>query len=291
VGNRLTAEMFRYGLPLTLTFLAFIVVGLADRFLIGWLLGSAAVAPYAAAYDLVQQLIGAIMSVLFLAAFPMVVQLLEEEGDESARMRLRALGRALIGIGLPAAVGLGALSTEISEVLFGVAYQHDATKIMPWLAGAIFIGCIKSFYLDVVFQLRHATKYQGYIAALMAAVNVALNILLLPRYGVIGAAWATVAAFLIGALVSWRIGSTVFSLPSLRLDFFKCVSASAFMVIPMFFLPHVHGIVWLLIKIALGITTYSAIGWLLDAAGFRSLFKILCARFAAGWAAVEEKRI
>ena len=98
VGKGLSAEMLRYGLPLTFTFLAFMLVGLADRFIIGLLLGPATVAPYAAAYDLVQQLIGAIMSVMFLAAYPAVVQNFEAEGNEKAQMRLRALGRGLVCI-------------------------------------------------------------------------------------------------------------------------------------------------------------------------------------------------
>ncbi len=271
VGNRLSVEMLRYGLPLTLTFLAFVIVGLADRFIIAWLLGASAVAPYAAAYDLVQQLIGAIMSVLFLAAFPMIVQQFEEEGDESARIRLRALGKGLVSIGLPATVGLAVLSSDISEVIFGREYRQDAAIIMPWLAASIFVGAFKSYFLDVVFQLRHVTKYQGYIATLMAIVNVLLNILLLPSYGVIAAAWATLAAYLVGALASWWVGKTVFLLPTLGKDFLGCAFACSIMAIVICSLPSSLGIIGLLTKITLGIITYSAMAWLLDIADCRDL--------------------
>lgn len=278
VGNRLSVEMFRYGLPLTLTFLAFIVVGLADRFIIGWLLGASAVAPYAAAYDFVQQVVGAIMGVMFLASYPMVVQAMEEEGAESARIRLRALGLGLVCIGLPATVGLWVLSGDISEVVFGEGYRPDAARIMPWLAAAIFVGAFKSYFLDVVFQLRHATKYQGYIAALMATVNVLLNILLLPRYGVIAAAWATLVTFLVGAWASWRVGKAVFLLPSLGKDFLGCAFASAVMAITICSLPSSPVIVLLLIKIVWGIITYSAMAWLLDVAGCRDLLNAFLRR-------------
>jgi len=270
-GKHLSAEMFRYGLPLTLTFVAFIVVGLADRFIIGWLLGASAVAPYAVAYDFVQQLIGAIMGVMSLAAFPMVVQALEAEGDESASIRLRALGRGLVCVGLPATVGLGVLSSDISEIVFGSGYRQDAARIMPWLAAAIFVGAFKSYFLDVVFQLRHATKYQGYIATLMAVVNVLLNIFLLPRYGVIAAAWATLAAFLVGALASWWVGKTVFSLPTMGKDFLRCAFACSIMAIVICSLPSSLGIIGLLTKITLGIITYLAMAWLLDIADCRDL--------------------
>lgn len=264
--------MFRYGLPLTLNFLAIIIVDVADRFMIGGLLGAAYVAPYAVAYDLAQQSIGPIMNVLFLAAFPMIVQAMEAEGDEAARMRLRALGSGLVCIGLPATVGFGVLSSDISEVIFGSGYRQEAARIMPWLSAAIFVGAFKSYFLDVVFQLRHATKYLGYIATLMAGVNVLMNIVLLPRYGVIAAAWATLAAFSVGALASWGIGKTVFSLPSLGKDCLGCATACAVMAIAICLLPSSHGIIWLFAQITLGLITYLAMAWLLNVASCRGLF-------------------
>jgi O-antigen/teichoic acid export membrane protein len=54
VDKRLAEEMFRYGLPLTFSHLAIAVVDVADRFMIGSMLGVAHIAPYAVAYDLVK---------------------------------------------------------------------------------------------------------------------------------------------------------------------------------------------------------------------------------------------
>ena len=144
---------------------------------------------------------------------------------------------------------------------------------MPWLAAAIFVGAFKSYFLDVVFQLRHATKYQGYIAILMAAVNILLNLLLLPNYGVIAAAWATLAAFSVGALASWIVGKSVFLLPALGDTFWQSALASATMAVVVYLIPSSAGIIWLLAKIILGFVTYAAIAWALDIAGFRRLLK------------------
>lgn len=274
VDKSLSVELFRYGLPLTLSHLAIAVVDVADRFLIGSLLGVAHVAPYAAAYDLVQQSVGPMMNVLFIAAFPMIVQVFKVAQDEPARIRLLALGSSLVAVGLPAAVGLGILSSDISEIIFGNGYRQDAAAIMPWLAAAIFVGAFKSYFLDVVFQLRHATKYLGYIAILMAAVNIFLNLLLLPRYGVIAAAWATLAAFSVGALASWVVGKSIFLLPALGSVFWRSSSASTTMAIVLFLLPSSSGIIWLSAKLVLGVVTYGVMAWALDVAGCRRLLKI-----------------
>ena len=276
LGNgdtRLSAQMFRYGLPLTLNTLAIMIVDVADRFMIGKLLGVAYVAPYAVAYDIVQQLVGPVMHVLFLAAFPLIVKVFEGEGGEPARIHLLALGNRLVGFGLPVAVGVGVLASDIAEIILGSLYRQDATMIMPWLAAAIFLAAFKGYFLDVVFQLRQQTKYQAYIAIFMAMVNIVLNLLLLPHYGVIAAAWATLAAFTAGTLASWVVGKSVFLLPALGNVFWKSAFASVMMALALYLLPYLFGIVWLSIKVILGVITYATMAWVLDIAGCRKFFK------------------
>ena len=269
VNALLSAEMFRYGFPLTLNFLAVLIVDVADRFMIWKLLGAAQVAPYAVAYDLVQQSVGPVMNVLFLAAFPSIVKAFEGDGDEPARIHLHNLGSRLASLGLPIAVGVGVLASDIAETIFNSNYSKDAGAIMPWLAAAVFVATLKSNFLDVTFQLRHATKYQGYIAIMMASVNIFLNLLLLPRYGVIAAAWATLAAFAVGALMSWHAGKSVFTLPTLGNVFWKSACASAAMAGVLYLLPSSSGAILLLAKIGLGFVTYAVMAWALDITDYR----------------------
>ena len=274
VDARLSTEMFRYSLPLTLNYLSILIVDLADRFMIGKMLGAAHLAPYAVAYDLVQQLVGPAMNVLFLVAFPLIVKAFEGEGDQLTRIRLHTLGSRLVGLGLPVAVGIGLLADDIAEIILGNEYRQDAVVIIPWLAGAIFVGAFKSYFLDIVFQLRHATKYQGYIAILMATINILLNLLLLPQYGVIAAAWATLGAFTLGALASLIVGASLFLLPALWDTIWRSVFASAIMAVMLYMLPSSVGIIWFFTKIILAIVTYAFIAWVLDIAGFRILLKV-----------------
>jgi O-antigen/teichoic acid export membrane protein len=273
VDAHLSAEMFRYGLPLTLNFIAILIVGLADRFIIGNLLGAAHVAPYAVAYGLVQISVGPVMNVLFLAAFPLIVKVYEGEGDEPTRIHLRTLGNWLLGLGLPVVFGFGLLASDIAEITFGNAYSQDPGVVMPWLAAAIFVGTFKSYFLDVVFQLRRKTRHQGYIAILMVAINILLNLLLLPQNGVVAPAWATFAALLVGALASWHIVKSEFLLPDLDITFRHSAFASLIMGCVMYSLPSSPGIIWFLAKIVLGSFTYVTIAMALDIACFRRLLK------------------
>ena len=274
MDKRVAENMFRYGLPLAFNNLAIAAVDIADRFMIGKLLGVAQVAPYAIAYDLVQQSLGAMMNVLFLAAFPLIVQAFDLAQDEPTRNRLHALGSNLLGLGLPIAAAVGFFAGDISEIILGNEYRKDATTIMPWLAAAIFIGAFKSFYLDVVFQLRSATKYQGYIAIFMLVVNIVLNLILLPIHGAVAAAWATLAAFVFGALLSWVLGRSLFTLPSLGKDFLGSAGATATMVVILHLLPSSSGTIGLSFNIWVAIITYAVLAWVLNVAGFRRFFKL-----------------
>jgi O-antigen/teichoic acid export membrane protein len=238
------------------------------------LLGAAQVAPYAIAYDLMQLSVGPMMNVLFLAAFPLIVQAFDSALDEPTHNRLHALGSNLLGLGLPVTAAVGFFAGDIAEIILGNDYRQDATTIMPWLAAAIFIGAFKSFYLDVVFQLRNATKYQGFIAILMVAVNIVLNLIFLPIYGAVAAAWSTLAAFMVGALSSWFLGRSLFSLPSLGKDFMRSAGATSTMVVVLHLLPSTSGTIWLSFKILVAIITYTILALALDVAGFRRLLKV-----------------
>ncbi len=272
----LAGNMFRYGAPLTLSNLAIAIVDLADRFLIGRLLGAANVAPYAVAYDLAQQTIGPVMNVLFLAAFPLIVKLFEEKNGDPVLIhtRLHYLGSTLVGVGLPVAVCLGFLADDISQVMFGNEYSQDAAMIMPWIAAAIFVGAFKSYFLDVVFNLKKNSKYLGYIAILMAFLNITLNILLLPAYGVIAAAWATLASFIVGAFISWFVGKSLYALPSIGNDILRSTFATLIMVATLYSISSLHGILGLLIKLVIAFIVYVLIAWKLDIGRIKRLSKL-----------------
>lgn len=274
VDKRLAENMFRYSLPLALNNLAIAAVDVSDRFMIGIFLGVVHVAPYAVAYDLTQQTVGPMMNVLFLAAFPLIVQAFDLVQDEITRNRLHSLGCNLIAVGLPLAAGVGFFAGDISEIVFGNNYRQGATTVMPLLAAAIFIGAFKSYYLDVVFQLHNATKHLGYIAILMAAVNIVLNLLLLPSHGVVAAAWATLATFTVGALLSWVWGRSLYRLLSVGKDLWVSAVATATMLVFLYLLPSSSGIVWLSVKILLGIAIYAVLAWALNVAGSRRLLKV-----------------
>jgi O-antigen/teichoic acid export membrane protein len=204
--DSLRREMIQYGLPLGIAFLATMTLDFSGRFIIGFVLGEASVAPYALGYDLVQQIVGAATNAVFLAAFPSVVRQWEQSGSAAARSALQKVLQVMLILTPLLMMPFLAVPRELSEMMFGSQMPEIASAVMPWIATAIMIGAFKSYYLDVAFQLVKDSRTQLYITVVMAGINVVFTLLLLPRVGVVGAAMATTAAFATGAALSWWWG-------------------------------------------------------------------------------------
>lgn len=248
--------LLNYGLPLTATFLLDFVVNTSDRFLIAWLVNEAAAGVYAASYDLAQQSIGVIMAVINLAAYPLVVRTLEERGKEAAFTQLRRNVTLLVGVAVPAATGFAVLSPNIAHVLLGANFREPATTIMPWIAAAILISGLRSHYLDISFQLARRTGAQVLVLGVAALVNLGLNLLWIPALGILGAAYATLAAFVVSFGVSAWFGKRIFPIPIPYSDSLKAALASALMAAVLWPLRFHVGVKPLGFQIFIGIIAY-----------------------------------
>jgi O-antigen/teichoic acid export membrane protein len=275
VNAELSEEMLRYGLPLVLNFLAIVLLDFVDRFMIARFLGIAYVASYSVAYDFIQLTIGPFLNIFFLSAFPTIVYLFDSKNYEAVNEHLHDLGVKLVSFGVPLAVGISILSGDISTLLFGLEYQQGVATLMPWLSAAIFVAVFKSYYLDVPFQLHNETKNLSYIAILMAITNIVLNVILLPSYGVIAASWSTLAAFTVGAFLSWAIGKRLFTMPNLNTSILKVSAPIIGMALVIILMKPLIGILWLIVKLVLGSFTYLVLTLLFDVANFRIFLRKL----------------
>jgi peptidoglycan biosynthesis protein MviN/MurJ (putative lipid II flippase) len=91
-----------------------------------------------------------------------------------------------------------------------------------------------------------------------------LNFILLPTYGIVAAAWSTLAAFCLGAVLSWAVGRRLFLLPNLNIAIGKVLVATFFMGVMLFFMSPLIGLPWLLFKFLLAIMGYCIMALILN---------------------------
>ncbi len=278
----------RYGLPQAGGFLAIMVLDQGDRFIIQHWHGSAAVGGYAAGYDLAQQSMGVLLNVFYLGAFPHLVRL-HEQGDEPAAHRLyvQTAETVMLVAGLAVALFV-VLAQPLAGLMFGPGVSAQAAQIMPWIAAAIGLGGIKAYVLDMGFQLHKRTRDALALTVLMAILNIALNLWLVPLHGAIASAWSAVASFGAGAVVSYYWGRRQAQMPALGAKVLKPLACmlTTLAVGALLQLLLQDQTDRLLLRLLLGGTAmtgcYLVLAWLLDAADLRQFVRRRLQRTAPG---------
>jgi O-antigen/teichoic acid export membrane protein len=200
----------RFGVPLTPHAVSAWVLRLADRWLIGLLIGLPTAAALAAlgAYSLGYQL-GYVITVVvssFQAAWaPWFFRI----GDRRDAPLLFSQMTTVVMAGLLAlGVGVSALAPQIIAVIARPEYA-SAASVLPVVAMASVLYGLYTMLSTVVFYAK-ATGRLALITVSAAALNLFLNVILIPRVGIVGAAWATFGAYTFFALATWRYAGTVY---------------------------------------------------------------------------------
>ena len=73
--------------------------------------------------------------------------------------------------------------------------------IYNWTA----IGFFLSVILNNYFIIEQRTKWSFLVNGLAAVANIVFNLLLIPRLGIVGAAWATIASYAVLLVVGFLV--------------------------------------------------------------------------------------
>lgn len=192
-GDSVT-RFLRYGLPLLGASIGSMCLDQSDRFVLARYAGAREVALYSAGYLFGGYVLAGVGSIFTAAGFPHLISTWETEGEGSTRVLLARLTRLYILCAMPAAAGVSILSQRIIGAFLGAKYA-DAASIVCWIAAAYFISGLNQ-YEQAAAQLRRKTWLTGAIYAACAALNLLLNLSLIPRFGMAGAAWATLAGYI-----------------------------------------------------------------------------------------------
>lgn len=212
----LIKEMMAYGFPLALTFALNFVVGYSDRYLLAALSGRTSVGLYAAGYDLAT-LGMAIMAPISMAAYPLIVRGLERDGSAVAKQRLSDNLDLLLLSAIPMLILLTVYSKDLIDIVIGAEFRDAAARITPIVGPAILLAGIRSYHLDVAFHLKKCTWAILLVIGMAAITNVTMNFLLIPIYGIDGAAYATLVAYIVAFIFSLLLGLRFgFRLPGLK---------------------------------------------------------------------------
>lgn len=193
-------EFLRFGIPTILLGLTWWVVESVDRYFIGWLTGDLGqVGIYSTAY-----FVGSIMvlfRVPFMFVLPNFVFRFWDQGETGAVRDYLAYSLKYFTIAaVPAGVALTLLAGPVLRVLANPACAAGGARVVPFVALAMFCWGLSGI-TGLVLWFRNQTRELSLLWGAAALVNTALNWLLIPRMGLLGAAAATLAAYALPAVV------------------------------------------------------------------------------------------
>ncbi|KQY86635.1 MULTISPECIES: lipopolysaccharide biosynthesis protein [unclassified Brevundimonas] len=270
-----------YGYPIAASLALTVVLSSTDRFLLALFMDEAAVGAYHASYSIANRTLDVLFLWLGSAGQPALVMALERGGLERLREAAREQLSTFLLIGLPAAAGVALVARPLAELLIGEDLRAAAAGVTPWIALSALLFGLTAYYFGQAFTLGKKTKRLLIAMAIPAGANVVLNLILVPRFGLMGAAWATAASFGLGLIATMLIGRRVVALPIPWESLVRCGVATGVMALVVSRLPALGGFPELMLDASVGGLVYAAAALTLNAAGVRDVAARLLAQARA----------
>jgi len=184
-------------LPLMLRLLTIAIYMRIDQVLVKELMGSERLGVYSVAIR-VSELWYFVPTAIMAAALPRLTQSYEL-GIEAYERELRNWMRIMMLIAIPMALGLSLMSNIVIDLLFGAAYAEAgaALAVQAWAGVFVAIGVATGPWFINTGMLR----YGFYQAGIGAVASISLNLLLIPRFGLLGASYGMVISYAISAML------------------------------------------------------------------------------------------
>lgn len=207
----LLKQILKYSLPLLIAGFAGMINETLDRVLLKHLVpdginAMAQLGIYGANYKL------AILMTLFIQMFRYAAEpfFFNNKNESNARELYAKATKYFIIAGLMIFLGV-MFYIDIIKYFIDVKY-HEGLQVVPILLLAnLFLGIFFNF--SIWYKLNDMTKYGAWLAIIGAAITIILNLVLIPAYGYVGSAWATLICYVIMTMLSFYWGQKHYKVP------------------------------------------------------------------------------
>jgi len=210
--RQLWRQMMAYALPLVVVGISGMINQLSDRFLLKELLPGdlrdnlGQLGIYNACIKI------AVLMNLFTQAFKYAAEpFFFNHADRSDARQIYALvGQAFTLVGSVAFLGI-MLYLDYFQYLIAGSYREGLSIVPVTLLAYLFLGIYYNF--STWYKLSDQTRIGAYISVAGAVITLTVNILLIPRIGYAGSAWAALSCFGFMAAAGYIIGQRYFPIP------------------------------------------------------------------------------
>jgi len=183
-------------LPFGLSAIFIIIYFRIDSVMLSMMKGNEVVGWYSAAYKIIDAFVALVPGIIYAVIYPVLSR--HFNSKDLKTIYIKSFHISFI-LGLFISIFITLFANKIILIIYGTQYTNSvpALKILIWAFFIICISSITSGLLNSINKQRIVTIGTG-IGALL---NIILNLILIPKYSLNGAAFATVATEFFGFLI------------------------------------------------------------------------------------------
>jgi len=185
-------ELWSFSWPLALGSSFFLLLGNVDVLMIGYFMEPRSVGLYRAIQPLNQVTTFVLVAFTFLF-LPIATEYYNDRNLDALDQFYTISTKWIIAATFPPVLVFVLFAPDVVQVFFGSEYV-PAAPALAVLTGGLFIRAIVGLNGDMTKAIDRP-RIELYAVAPAVAINIALNIVLIPRYGIVGAAMATVVGY------------------------------------------------------------------------------------------------
>ncbi len=274
----LLRSMLAFGLPMTLSGAVFVLQTMLDRFVIAGQMGEHSAGIYGASADLVRQIILFPGVAIGTAVAPIAVMLLSRNEKSALDQHLVYSSELLLGVLAPAVIGLVIIAAKLSALVLGDEFRVEAAGIIPIVAVAWLFRSMSYQIVHVSFQISKRPRLMLIQGFAILALNALFLLLLVPRFGLTGAATAVVISEAAGVVIGAVLTRWSYPLPLDMAPFIKVGAATLAMAVPTYLVDRAlpgDGILDIALPVLTGLLAYGLAAYVFDVGGLRTRLKAL----------------
>ena len=184
--------------PMAVGSVAHTIFSNTDVVMLGMMRTNAEVGLYSASFRIM--MVGLVPAGMVLTAFFPSLTASYKNGAQAMGQSFKGFATSVVVVGMPVSAGGALFAEEILAVLYGDQFV-SAAPVLMLLMGSVFVWHIRTTF-DTSLLAWNAERVQMKINLAAAGANVALNFALIPVFGIIGAASASLVSHVIALIFS-----------------------------------------------------------------------------------------
>ncbi len=233
IEKALIKKMFNYALPILFSTGAGIILGYSDMILLTYLKG----VKFVGLYNIALPCLNAIVLLLIPLShvlFPIISRSYHSKNHKRIKSILKIIYDNILIFTLPLGLMFFAFAPLIIKILFGAKYVAASNALRIFSLFFIFMA-VRSINFSIIAGIGKP-KERSIILYYGAGFNVIMDLLLIPKFGISGAAFATGLGYLLMAYLTFRLINKHYPVKINLLRQVKTITASALFLLSIYLL-------------------------------------------------------